>query len=166
MIGGEAPRVLLLRRPFTAEEAREVAAWRYPPPYDVYDTGPGGAAVLASRTPEGEGSYPAVDASGAVVAFCVYGAEARVAGQEAVAGVLDVGAGVRPDLTSTGIGTALLPQALALGRALFAPSVVRTAVAVFNTRSLALCRRAGLEPVRDVPGPGGRPFRELAVVVV
>ena len=157
--------VLLLARPLTGDEAREVAAWRYPAPYDLYDTGPDGAALLTARTPEGEGYYPGVDASGAVVAFCVFGAEARVAGQEPVPGTLDVGAGVRPDLTGTGVGTALLPQALALGRSLFAPSVVRTAVAVFNERSLALCRRAGLEPVRDLVGPSGRPFRELALVL-
>ena len=155
----------LLRRPLTAAEARAVAAWRYPPPYDLYDVGPAGAGLFTTRTADGEGYYPGVDGAGAVVAFAVLGAEARIAGQVAAAGVLDVGAGVRPDLTGSGVGTALLPQAVALGRELFAPTTLRTAVAVFNERSLALCRRAGLEPVREFPGPGERPFRELALAL-
>ena len=32
-----------------------------------------------------------------------------------------------------------------------------------NERSLALCRSAGFQPVRDFEGPGGRTFRELVL---
>jgi ribosomal-protein-alanine N-acetyltransferase len=70
--------------------------------------------------------------------------------------------GVRPDATSAGRGTALVEQVVALARELGATTAVRAAVAVFNERSLALCRSAGFRPVRDFEGPGGRTFRELA----
>jgi [ribosomal protein S18]-alanine N-acetyltransferase len=151
----------LTRRAFREDEARSVAGWSYPPPYDVYDADPSVAGQFLGRTPDGEGYYPAVDDDGSVVAFAVLGAEARVLGQEPAPGVVDLGMGVRPDLTSSGIGGALLPQAIDLARELFRPTAVRAAVAVFNQRSLALCRRAGFRPFRDFPGPGGRPFREL-----
>ena len=155
--------VTLLRRAFTADEAREVAAWGYPPPFDVYDPDRGDPELFVARHPDGAGYYPAVDDDGRLVAFAVIGAEARVAGQEPADGVVDVGMGVRPDATSRGLGTALVGQVVDLARDLGATSGVRAAVAVFNERSLALCRSAGFRPVRDFEGPGGRTFRELVL---
>jgi L-amino acid N-acyltransferase YncA len=155
--------VTLLRRPFTAEEAAEVAGWAYPPPHDLYDSDPANPALFTTRKPDGGGYYPAVDDDGALLAFAVVGAEARVRGQEPVDGVVDIGLGVRPDVTSRGLGTRLVAQAVALARDLGARTGVRAAVAVFNDRSLALCRSAGFRPVRDFPGPGDRPFRELVL---
>jgi [ribosomal protein S18]-alanine N-acetyltransferase len=153
----------LLRRGFREDEARSVAGWSYPPPYSVYDPDPAAVRSFLERSPDGEGYYPAVDDAGAVVGFAVLGVEARVRGQQPAAGVADLGLGVRPDLTGSGVGGALVPQAIELARELFRPAVVRAAVAVFNERSLALCRRAGFRPVRDFPGPGDRPFRELVL---
>ena len=149
----------LLRRPFTAEEAREVAAWAYPPPFDLYDSSD--PQVFLTRGTDGGGYYPAVDDEGRLVAFAVVGAEARVRGQEPAEGVVDVGMGVRPGATSQGLGTSLVGQVVELARDLGARSGVRAAVATFNERSLALCRLAGFRPVRDFEGPGGRTFREL-----
>ena len=157
--------VTLLTRAFTEDEARAVAGWSYPAPLDLYDVDPDNWRLFLDRTTDGEGYYPALDDSGAVVAFCVLGAEARVRGQEPRAGVLDVGGGVRPDLTSRRLGTALLGQAIDLGLAVFDPRVLRTVVAEFNERSLALCRRAGFRPVGTFPGPGGRAFQELTLSV-
>jgi ribosomal-protein-alanine N-acetyltransferase len=151
----------LLRRPFTPEEARELAGWAYPPPFDLYDSDPADPGLFLARADDGEGYYPAVDDDGHLVAFAVVGAEARVRGQEPADGVADIGMGVRPDLTSSGLGTALVEQVVALARELGPASAVRAAVATFNERSLALCRSAGFRPVRDFEGPAGRTFREL-----
>ena len=155
--------VVLLRRAPTDAEARDLATWAYPPPHDVYDADPGNPALFTSRGADGEGYYPAVDDDGRLVAFAVVGAEARVRGQEPVEGVVDIGMGVRPDATSRGLGTALIRQVLDLARDLGARTAVRVAVASFNERSLALCRTAGFEPVREFPGPGDRPFVELVL---
>jgi L-amino acid N-acyltransferase YncA len=155
------PVLTLLRRAFTADEARDVAAWAYPPPFDLYDGDPGNPGLFIARGPGGEGYYPAVDEVGRVVAFAVVGSEARVRGQEPADGVIDVGMGVRPGATSAGLGTALVEQVVALARELDAGVAVRAAVAIFNERSLALCRSAGFHPVRDFEGPCGRTFREL-----
>jgi ribosomal-protein-alanine N-acetyltransferase len=149
----------LLRRPFTADEAADLASWAYPLPYDLYDSGD--AALFRAREADGSGYYPVVDDHGRLVAFAVVGAEARVHGQEPTDGVVDVGMGVRPDATSSGLGTALVAAVVDLARDLGASTAVRAAVAVFNERSLALCRSAGFEPVREFEGPGGRTFREL-----
>jgi ribosomal-protein-alanine N-acetyltransferase len=151
----------LLRRPFSVDEAREVGRWAYPPPFDLYDSDPRDHGLFLERAPDGEGYYPAVDNGGRVVAFVVLGAQARVHGQLPAAGTVDVGMGVRPDVTSQGLGGELFAQAADLARDLFAPTTLRAAVAGFNERSLALCRAAGFVPVRDFTGPDQRPFREL-----
>ena len=157
-------RVLtLLRRPFTVEEAGQVAGWVYPPPFGLYDSDLGNPALFLARGAGGDGYYPALDDEGRLVAFAVVGTEARVRGQEPTAGIVDVGMGVRPDATSGGLGTALVAQVIALARDLGATSGVRAAVATFNERSIALCRSAGFRPVRDFGGPGGRPFREFVL---
>jgi [ribosomal protein S18]-alanine N-acetyltransferase len=157
------PVLTLLRRSLTPDEARELAHWAYPPPYDLYDSDPGNPDVFLARDADGGGYYPAVDDGGVLVAFAVVGAEARVRGQEPLAGVVDVGMGVRPDATSAGLGTALVGQVVDLARERGATRGVRAAVAVFNERSLALCRSAGFRPVRDFEGPGGRTFGELVL---
>ena len=153
-------RVLeLLRRHPTEDEARELATWAHPPPFDLYDAAD--PATFLATGSAGEGCYPAVDDDGRLVAFAVLGAEARVLGQEPADGVVDVGIGVRPDLTSRGLGGALVGQVLQLAADLTGATTARVAVAAFNERSLALCRSARFEDVREFSGPGGRPFREL-----
>lgn len=151
----------LLRRSFSHDEACTVAAWAYPPPFDLYNVDPTNTSLFTHRDPDGSGYYPATDHDGTVVAFCVFGPEARVRGQQPQDGVLDVGFGVHPDLTSRGLASGLFEQVATLAWELFRPHQLRTAVATFNDRSLALCRKAGFIPVRDFTGPGDRPFREL-----
>ena len=156
-----APVVTLLQRPFSEEEASSVASWSYPPPFDLYNLPPEEHQLLLARSADGEGYYPGLGQDGTVVAFAVFGAEARVRGQDAVNGTLDLGLGVRPDLTSQGLGSDLLGQAVTLGRALFSPQIIRAAVAKFNIRSLNLCRKYEFRSVRDFTGPDERSFAEV-----
>ena len=143
----------------TEAEARELATWAYPPPFDVYDSGD--AALFLRRDPDGGGYYPVLDDDGRLIAFAVVGAEARVRGQEPAPGVVDVGMGIRPDATSRGLGSALVGHVLALAGELTGATTARAAVAASNERSLALCRAAGFRDVRTFAGPGDRPFVEL-----
>jgi len=140
-----------------------VTSWSYPCPHDVYNLDASAAALFLDRSSDDHGYYPAVDTEGALVGFAVFGLEARVRGQQVVEGTLDLGAGVRPDVTSLGVGTELLGQLIDLGRSRWAPKTLRVAVAEFNTRSLALCARAGFTAVGELDGPGGRPFVELTL---
>lgn len=145
---------------FNEAWASEAARWRYDPPFDFYDGEPAQKAVLLNKSDPPFGYYAVVDPGGVLVAFCCFGAEARVSGQEPADGTLDVGGGVRPDLLSQGLATAFLPSILQHGADAFAPERFRAAVAAFNERSLRLCRSAGFATTRVFDGPG-QPFHEL-----
>ena len=143
--------------PMTEDEAGAVLTWRYEPPYDVYNVETAFAdeavreflrpeyAYHAIRTPEGE-----------LVGFCCYGPDARVPGGEYDEPALDVGIGLRPDLTGRGLGPRILDAVLDNGREKYAPAAFRTTVATFNERSRRLFEGAGFEPERTFRTQGNR----------
>jgi ribosomal protein S18 acetylase RimI-like enzyme len=139
--------------PMDQAAAREVVAWRYPPPYDVYNVAedPLGAALFLSSA--GSGYYQLRDAAGALVAFCCYGAEARVPGGDYAAPALDLGLGVRPDLTGQGQGMRYMGAVVAFGVAQFAPPLLRLTVAAFNQRAARLYERAGFRAASRFASP-------------
>lgn len=149
-------------RPFTPEEACEAAAWAYEPPFDVYSGEAADAEMFLNLSDDGLGYYAVIDdeQGGELVGFCCFGPEARVKGQADEPATLDIGGGVRPDLVSQGIATAVFPAVLEFAMEHFRPELFRTAVASFNERSLRLCVAAGFQVVRVFEGPG-REVQEL-----
>jgi RimJ/RimL family protein N-acetyltransferase len=132
-------------QPMNARHARSIAAWRYEPPYDFYNPGEDIGDLLRP-----EYQYYAVTAGdGELAGYCCFGADARVPGGDYADDVpLDVGVGLRPDLTGKGLGEAFLGAVLDFGERTFAPAAFRTTVAAFNQRSRRLCERAGFRPVQ------------------
>lgn len=152
---------LLRIRSFTPHEARETASWSYDAPFDIYDGDPTCAHDLVNVDDAGFGYHALVQGGHEeLVGFCCFGAEARVRGQTAEDGTLDIGGGVRPDLVSHRIATQALPMIMAFAVERFGPRRLRTAVATFNERSTRLCRSAGFVIVRRFDRPG-REFQEL-----
>ena len=147
------PLMALSIRDFTRNEAMRVSSWSYPPPFDIYNGDPDDSEMFLARCEEGYGYYAVADENDEVVGFCCYGPEARVKGQDAEAGTLDIGGGVRPDLVSQGIATHVFPAVMQFGTALWRPERFRTAVASFNERSKRLCTSAGFGLVRTFDGP-------------
>lgn len=144
-----------------------IVGWRYPPPYDVYDWDPQDDPDLLLVRPE-EGFLAARDAAGALVGFACFGAGGQVPGGVAAGAyadpLLDVGLGLRPDLTGRGLGLAFVRAVLAEGRRRYRPAGFRLTVAAFNARAIRVYERAGfrLGPTVDSPA-GGRlvPFRVM-----
>ena len=127
-------------RELLRSDAGEIAGWRYEEPYALYDV----------RDPDdllrSEYEYYAVlSEEGELVGYCCFGEDARVAGLDEEPGVLDVGGGLRPDLTGIGLGGPFLRAVCRFGIDLHAPVRLRLAVADFNRRAQLVAAALGFE---------------------
>ena len=85
----------------TAAHAKAITTWRYEPPYDFYNPRDDIAGFLRPDYHY----YAAQDDDGGLVGYCCFGPDARVpGGAYPEDGSLDVGVGLRPDLTGGGRG--------------------------------------------------------------
>jgi [ribosomal protein S18]-alanine N-acetyltransferase len=130
-------------REMSAEEAEAVASWRYDDPYAFYDADADAddlALLLSPETRENR-YFSAVDDHGTLVGFF----EFKGGGSKS----LELGLGLRPDLTGRGHGLGFLEAGMAFARARFAPAEFRLSVVTFNERAIRVYERAQFRPVRE-----------------
>ena len=124
-------------RPLTPEQGEEMARWAYPGPWAVYDVG--------EPLDPAEGFWAVAGEDSEVVGFACFGVEARVFGLEERVGVLDVGVGMRPELTGQGLGRGFAEAVLDHGRAVTGAARLRAVVQDWNQRSRRLLVGLGFE---------------------
>ena len=111
----------------SAETFAEMATWRYERPYDFYD-----GDVDPVLNPER--FYEALDEDGSLVGNYYF---------EQKGDALEIGLGLRPDLTGRGLGLEFLLAGIEFGRRRFGLSRVILNVAAFNERAIKVYERAG-----------------------
>jgi ribosomal-protein-alanine N-acetyltransferase len=144
-------------RPMTEADARVVTAWRYPEPYSAYNGDPTNPDTIAYLVDPANQIFTAVDNADVVVGFFSFGRDAQVPGgldlvEQADPSTLDVGLGMRPDLTGRGLGLEFLEAGLEFARERFAPARFRLAVLSWNERAIRVYERAGFQLVRAFGG--------------
>ena len=122
-------------RPLTAEQGEAMAQWRYPGPWAIYD--------VTGLLDPAEGFWSVLDEDGDVAGYACFGQEARVPGLAERSGVLDVGLGMRPDLTGQGRGREFAEAVLAHGQAVSGVARLRAVVQDWNARSRRLLTGLG-----------------------
>ena len=129
-------------RPMTQADAEEIASWRYPDPYSFYDVAADASdlAELLDAALRGDAYVSVEDASGALAGFFQF----KVGRPDAI----EIGLGLRPDLTGRGLGSGFVEAGLQEVRARFGPARIVLAVATFNRRAISVYERAGFVPVR------------------
>ncbi|HEY7340705.1 MAG TPA: GNAT family protein [Ktedonobacterales bacterium] len=148
-------------QPITPKLAHELAAWRYPAPYDTYDIGDEAAALaemLDSRSPWFV-TFETEDEDGAPLGYCCFGTAAEV-GWEGESRLwtmddrtLSVGLGLRPDLTGQRLGLPFFAAVLAFAAERFRPTAFRLFVLPFNQRAIRVYERAGFRHVGTLDAP-------------
>lgn len=133
-------------RPITEPDAREISRWRYPEPYSVYDGDPASVPSLL----EARFAYHSVrDEHGGLAGYFCFGEDAQIPEGRRLGlydeAALDVGLGMRPDLTGEGIGLEFVCAGLRFAQARYAPAAFRLTVATFNERAILVYRKAGFE---------------------
>jgi RimJ/RimL family protein N-acetyltransferase len=119
--------VKLTIRLASVETFAEMATWRYERPYDFYD-----GDVDPVLNPER--FYEALDEDGSLVGNYYF---------EQKGDALEIGLGLRPDLTGRGLGLEFLLAGIEFGRRRFGLSRVILNVAAFNERAIKVYERAG-----------------------
>jgi ribosomal-protein-alanine N-acetyltransferase len=145
-------------RVMTQADALEISAWRYPPPYDFYDATADEDDLAELLDPQRRGGnyVAAVARGGAVVGFAQLVADG---------GTVDMGLGLRPDLSGRGLGAGFLEEVLAETRSRHAPERVTLSVAAFNRRAIVVYERAGFAEVgrrRHATNGGVHEFVDMA----
>ena len=116
-------------------EAEAVADWSYEPPYDFYDfrKDPEDLAELFDADVRA-GDYHSVYRDGELVGFFSF----KVHGD-----VVEIGLGLRPDLTGAGLGGAFLEAGIEHVKKTLEPRELMLDVATFNDRARMVYERAG-----------------------
>ena len=138
------------------EDAQEIASWRYDAPYSFYDADADADDLALLLSPEVRaGRYLSALSDEVLVGFFEF-----KRGETDV----EIGLGLRPDLTGRGLGLEFLEAGLEFARRQFSPSLFRLSVATFNERAIRVYERAGFQTVRSFEhetNGGVHPFVEM-----
>ncbi|MFS0661973.1 GNAT family N-acetyltransferase [Niallia alba] len=128
----------------TEQATREILSWTYPAPYDLYNS----EVTEESLQEFAENPYYAIEHNGELVGFYCTGYAAQVPigylFQAYPEGYLDIGLGMRPDLTGQGQGTSFMQCIL---DSIETEHPLRLTVAAFNKRAIALYEKFGFRRI-------------------
>ena len=129
-------------RTMTQAEAEQIALWHYPEPFSFYDASAdaGDLAELLDPALRGDEYVSVEDATGELAGFFQFKQDRPDA--------IEIGLGLRPDLTGRGLGGGFLEAGLRHARAHFGSTRIVLAVATFNRRAITVYERAGFAAVR------------------
>ena len=135
--------------PIIRADAQAISRWRYDGPYSAYN---GNQASVASLLEPRYFYHSVHDDHGELVGYFCFGEDARVSAGKRLGlyereTALDVGLGMRPDLTGQGLGAEFVQAGLRFAKATYDPEAFRLTVATFNRRAMRVYERAGFKPV-------------------
>lgn len=142
-----------LFHPLDENTARQIITWHYEAPYDIYN--------LASPEPEEtvqylldpqNAFYSIHNQSGDLEAFCSLGPDGKVTGGDYSTPALDIGLGVRPDLTGQGYGSGYVNAVIDFAHRTYAPDRLRVTIAAFNHRAQRVWEKAGFQVIQEFQG--------------
>jgi ribosomal-protein-alanine N-acetyltransferase len=128
--------------------ARAILGWRYDPPYDIYNLPSDKVESVVQYMIVPQNAYSSItDEQGELVAYCCFGREGQVPGGDYHSDALDIGMGVRPELTGRGFGHEFVNSVLDFAGTTFGLCVYRVTVAEFNERALRVWEKTGFQRV-------------------
>ena len=133
------PRHIL--RQMDDADANEVARWRHDPPYDFYDSTADPAELLHQERRRGV-YFSVLDGENRLTGFFQFEKFEKFERRD---GTVEVGLGLRPDLTGKGLGAGFVLSGLAFARARFSPQRFTLSVATFNERAIGAYERVGFQ---------------------
>ncbi len=128
------------------EDTREISTWTYEGIYSFYSMDSCWETIKELI----DGTYYSVFENSNIIGYFCYGESAQVPGGRnkglySKAETIDMGLGLRPDLTGKGIGLEFVLKGIEFGINIYKPRIVRLTVAEFNKRAIRVYERAGFQ---------------------
>jgi ribosomal-protein-alanine N-acetyltransferase len=127
--------------PISQEEAEAIAEWHYPEPYSFYDwsADPDDLRELLDPALRGDAYWAVKDDADELIGYFSFKPKGST---------VEIGLGLRPDLTGRGLGASFLAAGLEFARVRFSAERFTLAVATFNERAIKVYERAGFSRER------------------
>ena len=147
-------------QPLTETQIHEFIGWQYDGPYAMYTINDENEAELVAFFSDPANSYFAiVDETGLLLGFCNFGADAQVPGGDYSQDAIDVGMGMRPDLTGQKQGADYAQAVFEFAQKQYPGQPFRATIAEFNRRAQRVCEKHGFQVVARFERPKDkRPF--------
>ncbi|ARI75988.1 GNAT family N-acetyltransferase [Halobacillus mangrovi] len=122
--------------PMPQRDAEIIASWKYPEPYSFYDMTADEEDYEEFIQPEKRSNHVySVYENGKLIGFFTFTPVDHL--------TVDIGLGLRPDLTGKGFGGTFLNEGIKFAERQFGAEHFSLSVAVFNKRAVEVYRRAG-----------------------
>ena len=118
------------------EEATQISGWHYEPPYDFYDatSDPDDLEELLDPKRRKDAYFSVFDEDGVLVGFFQFERDNKT---------VDIGLGMRPDLTGTRTRGRVSSRRARVRERRYSPERFTLSVATFNERAILVYERAG-----------------------
>jgi RimJ/RimL family protein N-acetyltransferase len=135
--------------PINEENARSILNWRYDESLKFYNTNPSEIEETLQDFLNPENAYYSIfNNRNQLVAYCCFGADARVKGGNYDIEALDVGFGIRPNLSRRGITFRIINAVYDFAKSPKSTTLFRVTVAEFNQQAIRLYEKAGFKQVQ------------------
>ncbi len=143
-------------RPMSADDIPVMTSWHYPPPYDFYDpdADEDDLAELSDPSRWGHDYFTAVNEQHEVVGFFQF----RLPEPGLV---IEIGLGLRPDLTGIGLGRSYMTAGMDFAREHWCREAFQLFVAAFNRRAIKVYERLGFRSVEELRRFTGGEWRDF-----
>ncbi|WP_002145077.1 GNAT family N-acetyltransferase [Bacillus cereus] len=131
----------------TEEEANEISTWTYDEPYTLYSFS--GDTEVIEELLDGT-YYGCCGEKGEFIGYFCFGENAQVPGGRdanlyAGEDVVDIGLGMKPELTGNGMGELFFQAGIAFATGELNSKMFRLSVATFNKRAIRLYKNIGFQ---------------------
>ena len=154
----------IIIKPLDATSAREILSWHYPAPYDMYDIRPENLEAEVAYFTNPDNHYFAIfNTTHNLIGFCCFFHEGQVPGGDYSDEAVDIGMGLRPDLTGGGKGTDIARAVMDFAVEQYQPLRLRTTIAAWNERAQKICLNNGFGIADRFTHP--RTYREFVILL-
>jgi RimJ/RimL family protein N-acetyltransferase len=130
------------------ESAIIILSWRYDESLNLYNPNPSEIEETVQDFINLKNAYYSIfNNRNELVAYCCFGADARVKGGNYDIDALDVGFGMRPNLSRRGITFRIINAVYDFAKSYFSTTLFRVTVAEFNQQAIRLYEKAGFQQV-------------------